>query len=59
MHFNLEVSSIHQKFTGVEDTVPRLFLQPSPTVTEPPPVQRKRGLSSVSFFSDAMGGESF
>uniref|UniRef100_A0AAQ4PTR9 Sodium channel protein n=1 Tax=Gasterosteus aculeatus aculeatus TaxID=481459 RepID=A0AAQ4PTR9_GASAC len=43
------------KFTGVEDTVPRLFLQPSPTVTEPPPVQRKRGLSSVSFFSDAMG----
>ncbi|XP_068426059.1 sodium channel protein type 2 subunit alpha-like [Clinocottus analis] len=43
------------KPTSVEDTVTRLFLQPSPTVTEPPPVQRKRGLSSVSFFSDAMG----
>ncbi|KAK9539343.1 hypothetical protein VZT92_004453 [Zoarces viviparus] len=41
--------------TSVEDTVTRLFLQPSPTVTEPLPVQRKRGLSSVSFFSDAMG----
>ncbi|KAM9844709.1 sodium channel protein type 5 subunit alpha-like [Aulostomus maculatus] len=37
-----------------EDSVPRPLLQPSPTVTEPPPVQRKRGLSSVSFFSDAM-----
>ncbi|XP_054452035.1 sodium channel protein type 4 subunit alpha B-like [Anoplopoma fimbria] len=43
------------KPTSLEDTVPRLFLQPSPTVTEPSPVQRKRGLSSVSFFSDAMG----
>ncbi|XP_055359842.1 sodium channel protein type 4 subunit alpha B-like isoform X2 [Betta splendens] len=37
-----------------EDTVPRPPLQPSPTVTEPPPVHRKRGLSSVSFLSDAM-----
>uniref|UniRef100_A0A8D3BZN5 Sodium channel protein n=1 Tax=Scophthalmus maximus TaxID=52904 RepID=A0A8D3BZN5_SCOMX len=30
------------------------LLQPSPTVTEPPQVHRKRGLSSVSFFSDAI-----
>ncbi|XP_059200403.1 sodium channel protein type 4 subunit alpha B-like [Centropristis striata] len=43
------------KPTNSEDTVPRLLLQPSPTVTEPPTVQRKRGLSSVSFLSDAMG----
>uniref|UniRef100_A0A8C4IFC3 Sodium channel protein n=1 Tax=Dicentrarchus labrax TaxID=13489 RepID=A0A8C4IFC3_DICLA len=43
-----------QKPTSAEDTVPRTLLQPSPTVTEPPPVQRKRGLSSVSFLSDAM-----
>ncbi|XP_051282255.1 sodium channel protein type 4 subunit alpha B-like isoform X2 [Dicentrarchus labrax] len=42
------------KPTSAEDTVPRTLLQPSPTVTEPPPVQRKRGLSSVSFLSDAM-----
>ncbi|XP_044223047.1 sodium channel protein type 4 subunit alpha B-like [Thunnus albacares] len=40
--------------TNAEDTVPRCLLQPSPTVTEPPPVHRKRGLSSVSFLSDAM-----
>uniref|UniRef100_UPI0037E891E9 sodium channel protein type 2 subunit alpha-like n=1 Tax=Semicossyphus pulcher TaxID=241346 RepID=UPI0037E891E9 len=39
---------------GAEETVPKLILQPSPTVTEPPPVARKRGLSSVSFLSDAM-----
>uniref|UniRef100_A0A8C9Z3W8 Sodium channel protein n=1 Tax=Sander lucioperca TaxID=283035 RepID=A0A8C9Z3W8_SANLU len=39
-----------------EDTViPRLLLQPSPIVAEPPPMQRKRGLSSISFLSDAMG----
>ncbi|XP_071348102.1 sodium channel protein type 2 subunit alpha-like isoform X1 [Trachinotus anak] len=42
------------KSTSVEDSVPRPLLQPSPTVTEPPPVHRKRGLSSVSFLSDAM-----
>ncbi|XP_044074408.1 sodium channel protein type 4 subunit alpha B-like isoform X1 [Siniperca chuatsi] len=42
------------KPTSAEDTVPRHLLQPSPTVTEPPPVHRKRGLSSVSFLSDAM-----
>ncbi|XP_035860680.1 sodium channel protein type 4 subunit alpha B-like isoform X3 [Sander lucioperca] len=41
--------------TSVEDTVPRLLLQPSPIVAEPPPMQRKRGLSSISFLSDAMG----
>ncbi|XP_034559541.1 sodium channel protein type 4 subunit alpha-like [Notolabrus celidotus] len=39
---------------GTEETLPKLILQPSPTVTDPPPVTRKRGLSSVSFFSDAM-----
>ncbi|XP_071398997.1 sodium channel protein type 2 subunit alpha-like [Centroberyx affinis] len=33
---------------------PRPALQPSPTVTGPPPMHRKRGLSSVSFLSDAM-----
>ncbi|XP_028282545.1 sodium channel protein type 4 subunit alpha B-like [Parambassis ranga] len=43
-----------QKPSSTEDTVPRTLLQPSPAATEPPPVQRKRGLSSVSFFSDAM-----
>ncbi|XP_045907766.1 sodium channel protein type 4 subunit alpha B-like [Micropterus dolomieu] len=42
------------KSTSAEDTVPRPLLQPSPTVTEPPPVRRKRGMSSVSFLSDAM-----
>ncbi|KAF3698987.1 Sodium channel protein type 3 subunit alpha [Channa argus] len=42
------------KPTSVEDMAPRPLLQPSPTVTEPTPVCRKRGLSSVSFFSDAM-----
>ncbi|CAL8322396.1 unnamed protein product [Arctogadus glacialis] len=31
--------------------------QPSPTATQPP-VQRKRGLSTVSFFSDVLDGES-
>ncbi|XP_029381082.1 sodium channel protein type 4 subunit alpha-like [Echeneis naucrates] len=40
--------------TSMEDQAPRLLLQPSPTVAEPPPVHRKRGLSSVSFLSDAM-----
>nr|XP_033960242.1 sodium channel protein type 4 subunit alpha-like isoform X2 [Pseudochaenichthys georgianus] len=40
---------------SMEDTVPNLLLQPSPTITEPRPAQRKRVLSSVSFFSDAMG----
>ncbi|XP_049454410.1 sodium channel protein type 4 subunit alpha B-like [Epinephelus fuscoguttatus] len=43
------------KPTAEEETAPRHLLQPSPTVTDPPPVQRKRGLSSVSFLSDAMG----
>ncbi|XP_053294586.1 sodium channel protein type 4 subunit alpha B [Pleuronectes platessa] len=42
------------KLTNADDPVPRHLLQPSPTVTEPPPVHRKRGLSSVSFFSDAI-----
>ncbi|CAJ1071602.1 sodium channel protein type 4 subunit alpha-like [Xyrichtys novacula] len=38
-----------------EETLPKPILQPSPTVTDPPPpVTRKRGLSSVSFLSDAM-----
>ena len=50
---------VYQKPTNAEDTIPRHLLQPSPTVTEPPTVQRKRGLSSVSFLSDAMDGESF
>ncbi|XP_067384978.1 sodium channel protein type 2 subunit alpha-like isoform X1 [Channa argus] len=45
---------VYQKPTSVEDMAPRPLLQPSPTVTEPTPVCRKRGLSSVSFFSDAM-----
>uniref|UniRef100_A0AAQ5ZHG9 Sodium channel protein n=1 Tax=Amphiprion ocellaris TaxID=80972 RepID=A0AAQ5ZHG9_AMPOC len=42
--------------TSTEEPAPRPILQPSPTVTEPPPPppQRKRGLSSVSFLSDAM-----
>ncbi|CAF97673.1 unnamed protein product, partial [Tetraodon nigroviridis] len=43
-----------RKPTHAEDTAVRPLLQPSPTVTEPPTVQRKRGLSSVSFLSDAM-----
>ncbi|XP_039998843.1 sodium channel protein type 4 subunit alpha B-like [Xiphias gladius] len=42
------------KPTSAEDLVPRPLLQPSPTVTDPPAVHRKRGLSSVSFLSDAM-----
>ncbi|AWP04538.1 Sodium channel protein [Scophthalmus maximus] len=42
------------KPTNAEEPVPRHLLQPSPTVTEPPQVHRKRGLSSVSFFSDAI-----
>ncbi|XP_056913565.1 sodium channel, voltage gated, type XII, alpha a isoform X4 [Takifugu flavidus] len=40
--------------THAEDAAVRPLLQPSPTVTEPPTVHRKRGLSSVSFLSDAM-----
>nr|XP_046263562.1 sodium channel protein type 4 subunit alpha B-like [Scatophagus argus] len=43
------------KPTYAEETFPRPLPQPSPTVAEPPPVPRKRGLSSVSFLSDAMG----
>ncbi|KAM6918646.1 sodium channel protein type 2 subunit alpha-like [Xenentodon cancila] len=43
-----------QKPSSAEDTAPRNLLQPSPTVTEPCSVHRKRGLSSVSFLSDAM-----
>ncbi|XP_029930098.1 sodium channel protein type 4 subunit alpha-like [Myripristis murdjan] len=39
---------------SVEETSPRSALQPSPSVTEPPPLHRRRGLSSVSFLSDAM-----
>lgn len=50
------VFSVWQKPTPAEDTAFRPLLQPSPTVTEPPAVQRKRGLSSVSFLSDAMDG---
>uniref|UniRef100_A0A3B4WPA3 Sodium channel protein n=1 Tax=Seriola lalandi dorsalis TaxID=1841481 RepID=A0A3B4WPA3_SERLL len=41
--FNLSVFPIYQKPAGAEDPVPRSLLQPSPTVTEPPPVHRKRG----------------
>uniref|UniRef100_A0A4W6CHR2 Sodium channel protein n=1 Tax=Lates calcarifer TaxID=8187 RepID=A0A4W6CHR2_LATCA len=37
-----------------EDTVSDTSLCPSPTVAEPPPVRRNRGMSSVSFLSDAM-----
>ncbi|XP_041848219.1 sodium channel protein type 1 subunit alpha-like [Melanotaenia boesemani] len=37
-----------------EETSPKPVLQPSPTAMEPTSVCRKRGLSSVSFFSDAM-----
>ncbi|XP_008286722.1 sodium channel protein type 4 subunit alpha-like [Stegastes partitus] len=49
------VFSVYPKPTSPEEAVPRPLLQPSPTVTEPPPPpQRKRGLSSVSFLSDAM-----
>ncbi|KAL3988074.1 cytoskeleton-associated protein 5 [Sarotherodon galilaeus] len=48
------VFSVCQKPSSTEETVPRPLLQPSPTVTEPSPVRRKRGLSSVSFYSDAM-----
>lgn len=47
-----------QKPTHAEDMAVRPLLQPSPTVTEPPTLQRKRGLSSVSFLSDAMDGGS-
>nr|XP_015812914.2 sodium channel protein type 4 subunit alpha [Nothobranchius furzeri] len=36
------------------DTTPRVLLQPSPTVTRPTSVRRKRAHSSVSFLSDAM-----
>uniref|UniRef100_A0A665XF63 Sodium channel protein n=1 Tax=Echeneis naucrates TaxID=173247 RepID=A0A665XF63_ECHNA len=39
---------------GLHTPTSILLLQPSPTVAEPPPVHRKRGLSSVSFLSDAM-----
>uniref|UniRef100_A0A8D3BND3 Sodium channel protein n=1 Tax=Scophthalmus maximus TaxID=52904 RepID=A0A8D3BND3_SCOMX len=46
--------SMERKPTNAEEPVPRHLLQPSPTVTEPPQVHRKRGLSSVSFFSDAI-----
>ncbi|XP_030015988.1 sodium channel protein type 4 subunit alpha B-like isoform X2 [Sphaeramia orbicularis] len=44
------------KPSSPEDVAPRSLLQPSPSVTEPHPfpVRRKRGLSSVSFLSDAM-----
>ncbi|GLD51388.1 sodium channel protein type 4 subunit alpha B-like protein [Lates japonicus] len=42
------------KPTSAEDPVPRPLPQPSPTVAEPPPVRRNRGMSSVSFLSDAM-----
>ncbi|KAM7401215.1 hypothetical protein PAMA_005416 [Pampus argenteus] len=40
--------------TNTEDTIARSLFQPSPTVTEPPTVHRKRGMSSVSFLSDAI-----
>ncbi|XP_029970336.1 sodium channel protein type 4 subunit alpha B-like isoform X2 [Salarias fasciatus] len=48
------VFSVYRKPSNAEDTTPRPILQPSPTVTDPPPVPRKRGFSSVSFLSDAM-----
>ncbi|XP_075340375.1 sodium channel protein type 2 subunit alpha-like [Odontesthes bonariensis] len=48
------VLSVYQKPSITEDTAPRSLLQPSPTATEHSLVQRKRGLSSVSFLSDAM-----
>ncbi|XP_056248149.1 sodium channel protein type 4 subunit alpha B-like [Seriola aureovittata] len=52
--YSMERVREDMKPAGAEDPVPRSLLQPSPTVTEPPPVHRKRGLSSVSFLSDAM-----
>ncbi|XP_058488891.1 sodium channel protein type 4 subunit alpha B-like [Solea solea] len=42
------------KSISAEDSVPRPLPQSSPTVLKPSPLQRRRGLSSVSFFSDAM-----
>ncbi|XP_034470684.1 sodium channel protein type 4 subunit alpha-like [Hippoglossus hippoglossus] len=51
--YSMERGREDTKPTSAEDQVPRHLLQPSPTVTEPP-VHRKRGLSSVSFFSDAI-----
>lgn len=50
--------SVWQRPTHAEDAAVRPLLQPSPTATEPPTVPRKRGLSSVSFLSDAMDGGS-
>ncbi|KAM9719338.1 sodium channel protein type 2 subunit alpha-like isoform 1-T1 [Menidia menidia] len=48
------VLSVHAKPSITEDTAPKPPLQPSPTATEHSLVVRKRGLSSVSFLSDAM-----
>ncbi|XP_051809469.1 sodium channel protein type 4 subunit alpha-like [Acanthochromis polyacanthus] len=50
------IFSVCHKPTSTEEPAPRPILQPSPTVTEPPPPPppRKRGLSSVSFLSEAM-----
>lgn len=47
--------NVFQKPSCAGDTTPRL-LQPSPAVTEPTSVRRKRARSSVSFLSDAMEG---
>lgn len=48
-----------QKPLNSEDAGPRPLLQRSPSVAEAPVVRRKRGLSSVSFLSDAMDGQSW
>ncbi|XP_023820946.1 sodium channel protein type 4 subunit alpha [Oryzias latipes] len=48
------VFCVNQKPSSAEDTTPRPPPQPSPSVTEPCSVRRKRVMSSVSFFSDAM-----
>uniref|UniRef100_A0A669AZD5 Sodium channel protein n=1 Tax=Oreochromis niloticus TaxID=8128 RepID=A0A669AZD5_ORENI len=52
----LNISLDHNGVTTMGLLTPTPLLQPSPTVTEPSPVRRKRGLSSVSFYSDAMDG---
>ncbi|XP_057712848.1 sodium channel protein type 4 subunit alpha B-like isoform X2 [Corythoichthys intestinalis] len=52
--YSMEQIKEDTKPTNEGENVQRLLLQPSPTVTEQHPVRRKRGLSSVSFFSDAM-----
>ncbi|XP_055008071.1 sodium channel protein type 4 subunit alpha-like [Boleophthalmus pectinirostris] len=51
--FSMERIKEDAKPKCTEETIARA-LQPSPAMAEPPRVPRKRGLSSVSFFSDVM-----